>query len=328
MLSKMISIKKIASIFFIALIISSCGPTYLQILSKQEQQLKSQPRYNNYLALEYLLFSRQLLSVQDKKNSEYFAKKGREAALGLQVIPENPLLWKGDGAQMNDMVLMQKRLEDVLMASQIKVQLPIQAAHLTYLYDCWVTREASKVFRADEMAPCRVRFVRLLEEVENYIDESKKDKTEKVAIIDPDFERFELNFDSNLHNLNDKALKELTQFLKYIKNLDKNYRILVVGNADRVGKELYNQGLAMKRADIVVNYLVQNGVSRDFIETRSVGEDFPDIITRDNFSNPNNRNVSLYVLKGYGSFKAYPLPLLENIVYKKEIEKARKDMGL
>lgn len=321
--------KKVAVLLIFFSFLFSCNKlTYLKILSNQEQQLKTQPRYNNYLALEYLAFSRQLLQVGDKKNSEYFAKKGRKSALGINIEPENPLIWKADPSQMKDMVLMQKRLESVLNTSQIKTHLPIQSAHLFYLYDCWISREATQIFLKNDLGQCRIRFSKLLSEIENYIDESKKDRSEKVEIIEPDFERFELMFDLNLYKLNQKAQKDLIDFLNYIKALEGNYRILVVGNADRTGSELYNKGIALKRANIVINYLVNSGIHRDMIEIRAVGEDFPDIITRDEFSNPNNRNVSIYVLKGIGSFDAYPLPLLENIVYKKEIEKARKDRGL
>jgi outer membrane protein OmpA-like peptidoglycan-associated protein len=322
-------LKKGAILFIIFSFLFACNKvTYLQLLSKQEQQLKSMPRYNNYLALEYLTFARQLLRVGDKKNSEYFAKKGRESALGVHLEPENPLIWKADSAQMKEMILMQKRLEDVLNASQIKTQLPIQASHLTYLYDCWIARHSTQIFLGNDLGQCRVRFAKLLLEIENYIDESKKDRTEKTKLIEPDFERFELLFDLGLYKLNKKAQKDLIEFLNYIKTLEGNYRILVVGNADRTGSELYNKGLALKRANIVINYLTKSGIHGDVIEVRAVGEDFPDIITRDDFSNANNRNVSLYVLKGLGSFDAYPLPLLENIVYKKEVEKARKDRGL
>jgi outer membrane protein OmpA-like peptidoglycan-associated protein len=323
-------VKKITLFLTVLILCSSCfkKPTPLELLSNQEPLLRSQERYNSYLALEYLRFSRKLLAAQDEKSSAHFAKKGRDSALGLNVIPENPLIWKADGAQIASMVLMQKRLEDVLLASQIKSYLPIQTAHLTYLYDCWISRESKQIFRADELAQCRVHFAKLLDEIETYIEELKKDRTKIVRIIEPEFERFEIDFDLDVAKLNDEGSKKLIEFLKYIKGINANYKLLIVGNTDRSGAELYNQSLATKRADVVENYLIKNGVHKDFIEKRSVGEDFPDVLTKDNNSNQINRNVAIYVLKGHGSFSAYPLPLLENIVYKKEVEKARQDRGL
>jgi outer membrane protein OmpA-like peptidoglycan-associated protein len=324
------SVKFFTLLLTVLVLSFSCAKklTPLELLSNQESSLRSQALYNSYLALEYLRYSRKLLAAKDQYSSEYFATKGSDVALGLNVIPENPLVWKADQAQMTEMVLMQKRLEDVLLASRMKVNLPIQTAHLTYLYDCWISRESKQIFRADEVAQCRVRFTKLIEEIEEYIDESKKDKTEIIKIIEPEFERFEIDFDLNISKLNEKGARELIEFLKYIKGFRSFYKILLVGNADRSGGQLYNKSLALKRVATVENYLVKNGVLKEFIETRSVGEDFPDLLTKDNTSSQLNRNVAIYILKGYGSFEAYPLPLLENMIYKKEIEEARKNRGL
>ena len=314
-----------------SLLLSSCFQkplTPVEKLSQQEPELRSQGKYNSYLSLEYLRYSRQLLAAGDKKSAQYFSKKGREAALGLNVVPENPLVWKADQAQMTAMVLMQKRLEDILLSSRMRIDLPIQTAHLTYLYDCWISRESKQIFRADELAKCRIRFTKLLDEIENYIDESKKDKTKKITIIEPKFERFEIAFDLNISKLNAKGRRDLVKFLKYVGDLKQPYKILLVGNADRSGSKIYNKSLAIKRANRVKYFLMKNGVHGEFIEMRSVGEDFPDLLTKDNLTNQLNRNVAIYLLKGSGDFKDYPLPLLENIIYKKEVKKARKDRGL
>ncbi len=300
----------------------------LQTLSNQEGNLKTQGGYDSYLALEYLAFARSLESVKDGRNSEYFAEKGLAASRGKEVVPESPIKWKADPAQMEEMVLMQKRLEMVLDTSHMKFYLPIQLAHLTYLYDCWISRESKAVFRASELAQCRTRFNKLLDEVEHYIEDSKKDNQPKVTITEPKFERFEILFDLNNAKFNDKANKDLVELLKYLKTLSGNFRILVVGNADQTGKILYNENLAFKRAELVKNYLIKNGVFEELIEIRSVGEDFPDIITKNGIQQQANRSVGVYVLKNLNSFADFPLPLIENNVYYDEITKARKARGL
>lgn len=316
------------SLFIITfLFLLSCTKP-IERLSQKESSLKSQGDYNAYLALEYLSFSRKLLTVKDKSTSRYFAKKGLFVARGEEPTPENPLKWKADKGQLEEMVLMQKRLEMVLVEPHLKYHLPIQLAHLTYLYDCWITRESKAIFRSDELAQCRVRFTKLLDEVENYIDDSKRDKTPIVEIKEPKFERFEILFDFNIAKFNDRAVKDLLGILKYLASLNGNYRILLVGNADRVGRELYNQNLALMRAETVKNYLVKNGVTLDQIEMRSVGEDFPDIVSLNGSQMQSNRTVGIYILKGYRSFATFPLPLIENYVYREEIKKARAARGL
>lgn len=306
----------------------SCAVSSVEELSKQEPILRSRGKYESYLALEYLEFSRKLVAVNDKKTAEYFSKKALGINSGDEVIPENPITWKADEAQMEEMVMMQKRLEQILIDQQLKFQLPIQLAHLTYLYDCWISRESKMIFRSDELAQCRVRFSKLLDEIEQYSDERGKDKQAKVEIIEPKFERYEILFDFNNEKLNNKANKDLLVVLKRLAEFYGDYRILLVGNADRVGNELYNQQLAFKRAEVVKNYLIKNGVGADMIELRSVGEDFPDLLTSDGVQKQNNRTAVIYVLQGAKSFEKFPLPLLENFIYRESLLNAREERGL
>lgn len=307
--------------------ISSCAPTNLEQLSQKENFLKSRADYNSYLALEYLQFSRNLLQNKVEKDSEFFAKKGLNLAANQEFIPENPIKWNADRNQLEELISMQKRLELVL-TPRIQTNLPIQVAHLSYLYDCWSSKESQPVFRAAELAKCRGKFYKLLGEIEYYIDDLKKDKTPKTIITEPEFKRFEILFALNSYKFNDKANKDLIQVLQYLVSLKGNYRLLLVGNADRVGSELYNQNLAFKRAQITKNYLVRNGVSRDSIEFRSYGEDFPDILTKDGLQQKYNRSVGIYVLTGADSFNPFPLPLIENIIYREGVNKSRAERGL
>ena len=322
--------KKIFFLLIFSCFIQSCKPpiTALQTLSQQESQLKIKGGYESYLALEYLMFSRNLAAIKDEKNSEYFAKKGLAAISGKDLVPESPIFWQADKTQVEAMILMQRKLENILIEPYIKFHLPIQVAHLTYLYDCWISRESKAIFRADELAQCRVRFGKLLDEIENYIDDLKKDKQPKVEIKEPEFERFEILFDLSSYKFNDKATKDLLEVLNHLKSLNGDYRILVVGNSDRSGSEISNENLALNRSEITKNYLIKNGVNADLIEFRSMGEDFPDIITKDGMSNQQNRSVGIYILKGFGSFSSFPLPLVENYIYAAEIKKAREAQGL
>ncbi len=56
----------------------------------------------------------------------------------------------------------------------------------------------------------------------------------------------------------------------------KSDRVVVVeGNCDERGSNEYNMSLGENRAIIIRNYLVQNGISADRIQTRSYGEEKP-----------------------------------------------------
>ncbi len=326
-MSKLRVLKTFSFSLLLLLFFSCASETKLSILARNEQMIRSRSDFNGYLALEYLQLSRNLLNNKSEKDSEYFAAKAIAVSQNSEYIPENPLNWNADKSQVEEIIAMQRRLEDVITPS-LKNNLPIQLAHLSYLYDCWAAKESQPIFRAAELAKCRERFYKLLNEVEYYVEDLRKDKTPKTVIIEPEFKKFEIFFDLNSNKFNDKANKDLIVILKYLIDLQGDFRLLLVGNSDRSGKELYNQNLAFRRVQTVKNYIIKNGVDSNLVEIRSYGEDFPDILTSDGITNQKNRSVGIYVLRGANSFQEFPLPLIENIIYKQGVKSARKKRGL
>jgi OOP family OmpA-OmpF porin len=71
-------------------------------------------------------------------------------------------------------------------------------------------------------------------------------------------------------------------------------RVVVVGNADRIGSEQYNQELSEKRAQAVKEYLASKGVEADRVQAEGKGKADP--VTGDqcrNMGKENNRNQKL-----------------------------------
>jgi OOP family OmpA-OmpF porin len=71
-------------------------------------------------------------------------------------------------------------------------------------------------------------------------------------------------------------------------------RVVVVGNADRIGSEEYNQELSEKRAMAVKEYLASKGVEADRVQAEGKGKSDP--VTGDqcrNMGKENNRNQKL-----------------------------------
>ena len=77
----------------------------------------------------------------------------------------------------------------------------------------------------------------------------------------------------------------VTQHLK-----DKTDRVVVVeGNCDERGSSEYNMSLGENRAIIIRNYLVQNGIAADRIQTRSYGAEKPAVDGHDESAWAKNR---------------------------------------
>lgn len=303
--------------------------TYLEELSSKESLMKSEPVFESYLALEYLNFARKLRNVKDFKNSEYFAKKGLNTFMRKDVIPENPINFATDNSQIKEMIFMQKRLEEINSITTLRVNLPIQLAHLHYLYDCWISKESSSAFISEDLAYCKTTFSKLMTEMENYYYQTKKDKTVKTEFIEAKFERFEINFDIQSSNISDKETDQLTKVINHLKKFKGEYSIILVGNADDNKDNLLNQNLIRDRINTVKNYLLANGVIDYQISVNYDGENLPDLVTNDSLNYKLNRNVAIYVInQGKENASSYPLPLLQNLYLKEQIAQAKEKRGL
>jgi outer membrane protein OmpA-like peptidoglycan-associated protein len=70
-------------------------------------------------------------------------------------------------------------------------------------------------------------------------------------------------------------------------------RIEVDGHADRSGTAVYNQGLAMRRAQAVAGELVRLGVARNSIDIMAFGDTKPLVPTAAGVREPQNRRVEI-----------------------------------
>ncbi len=70
-------------------------------------------------------------------------------------------------------------------------------------------------------------------------------------------------------------------------------RITASGHADRSGADAYNEGLAERRAHVVRDALIAQGVSSDKISIRSFGETSPLVKTQDGVREWQNRRVEI-----------------------------------
>ncbi|MEQ8749268.1 MAG: OmpA family protein, partial [Amphiplicatus sp.] len=71
--------------------------------------------------------------------------------------------------------------------------------------------------------------------------------------------------------------------------------VKVEGNADRSGSSAYNQALSQRRANVVRDALVANGVPAGIIDTTSFGEDNPAKPTPDGVREPLNRRTEVHI---------------------------------
>jgi outer membrane protein OmpA-like peptidoglycan-associated protein len=75
----------------------------------------------------------------------------------------------------------------------------------------------------------------------------------------------------------------------------KSCDLSVIGHSDRVGDNSTNEGISNKRAETVLNALINMGVAAKCMDKRYYGENDPAFRTADNVDEPRNRRVEVEI---------------------------------
>lgn len=276
--------------------------TRLSRLSRLENELNSSDHFDDILALKYLRYSDILKRNHDYVSSRYFA------GLGLDAYNR-------------------KKDFSLVLDDTMKDVDPETLADLYFLFNCWVYFETNEK-NLGEATICKDSFVKLTDLIEknrnialqNKLVSVEDEKTkfltneEKLQLVDfAKNKTIDIFFDYDNYKLNPQALVKISAVLKYINTLQSDYKITVVGHADRIGKVIYNNTIARRRANTVYNVLLKNGVPRDFIEVESVSSSSPNVITRQTEKNQLNRRVEIIINTDYTSLDPTPQPFKKTI---------------
>ena len=110
----------------------------------------------------------------------------------------------------------------------------------------------------------------------------------KLGLVRFDFDRYTIK--SEFHSV-------LDQVVFALKNTP-GLRMVIEGHADSVGTLSYNKKLSENRANVVVNYLVKKGVSRDRLSTVGWGEESPTTLNDTEKGRAMNRRVEFKLVGG------------------------------
>lgn len=95
------------------------------------------------------------------------------------------------------------------------------------------------------------------------------DASDPIYLAEDAFET--VNFDFDRSNIRDDAAQKLANNVEILKN-SPGYRVRVDAYTDHIGGDQYNLRLSLRRAESVVNFYIQNGISEDRIESRGLGK--------------------------------------------------------
>ena len=99
-------------------------------------------------------------------------------------------------------------------------------------------------------------------------------------------------FEFDKSSLTSKSIQTLKSAVNALKE-NSSIKITLAGHADERGTREYNLALGQRRAEIVSDYLVLNGIQNQRITVKSYGEERPAVIGQDEQSYAKNRRVDI-----------------------------------
>lgn len=99
------------------------------------------------------------------------------------------------------------------------------------------------------------------------------------------------NFDS--YQLLPKSKSELDRMVEVMNEND--IEVDIIGHTDNIGTDAYNKELSERRAESVVNYLVENGIERNRLNYKGMGETEPAVPNTSAENRAKNRRVNFKI---------------------------------
>jgi OOP family OmpA-OmpF porin len=276
----------VAAIGLIALTACTHGNTFTSTSSVNEAtRLAAQPgtTFAQNLAYEYAAFARNQLQEADYTSADLFGRKSIAASHGTAPAPEDPANWRIPSGQMGDFTGERSRLMSML-ASDAPQRDPATAARAQARYDCWI--EETDEAESDDAASCR----------NDYLAAMNALQPQAAAPAPPPpagAVQYQVYFDFDRSNLTADARQIVERAAAAAKR--QGGTVELVGHADLVGTDAYNQSLSERRAKAVANLLAAQGVSKGSITERGVGLREPLVSTPPGVREARNRVVVITI---------------------------------
>ncbi|MCB9965046.1 MAG: OmpA family protein [Rhodospirillales bacterium] len=255
--------------------------------------------FTQRLASEYRDFSNiEQNEMFDYPDSLHFARKGLAAAAGEAVLPEPISDWNLSPEHVKELGTARARLIGVLDMGA-REMMPDQAAVAQARFDCWIEQQEEN-WQKDDISTCKNDFYGALKGIEDQLAAVATPAEPPVTIEAEPAEPMKIEnavylvfFDFDKASLTEEANSIVDAVVTELGNRGDVKTISVVGHTDTAGSNAYNQRLAMKRAQALMDVLVARGVNPALIRMESRGETDLIVKTADGIREPANRRVSI-----------------------------------
>jgi len=245
---------------------------------KAERSSASGSTYQRDLHDDYVELSKSEFDQGDYVDSDKYAERALALSSGENVQPEMIAARDLPDDKVNELSSARTRLM-AAMASGAAEKMPMEAAEAQTKFDCWMEQQEEN-FQPTHIASCRDGFMMAMAKLE----EKPKVAAAPAPAPAPVMAKAEpaaytVHFDFDESGLTPDARTVLADVVKAANKSD--YAVIDIGGyTDLAGAEAYNQVLSERRANAVIEFLVQSGLDAGKIVGRGLGEADPVVATQ------------------------------------------------
>jgi len=227
----------------------------------------------------------------------WFARKGLRAAKGEVVLPSEVGLGGNDinrWGSLGSIVYVRRPLEPELSAARARLmgfldsggrnRQPVVAAQAQGAFDCWL----EEAWEPDDFTVCHNEFWALTTQ----FNVASVAATTTATTAARQMNTFQVFFDFDKSNISVTAAQIIDQAATSAKE-GKLTRIDLTGHTDAAGSDAYNQALSERRAAVVKQQLIRDGIPATEITTVGVGKGKQLVPTADGVREPQNRRTEI-----------------------------------
>jgi len=295
--------KLLIPIISILIFLSGCSASYKQLSTMENKEPKN---FQEHLLSEYkkrAIFEAE--EMHDWNSTKLYSEKALKSLETDEIYPEKISYWKIPEENFNEIKIAYDNLMTIYKDAK-KID-PFNLARAISSLDCW-SEQQEENWQTWDINSCKDDFLNSMHKIYEKISKEEKNretsnkklsnlknKTKNEVTIVTKNKNKELMqiiyFDFDKFNLSEVSKNKIKKFLNNYGGIINEY--LIVGHTDTKGTNKYNLLLSIKRAEVVKEILISNGINQNSIKILGKGEEFLAVNTPDNTKQPANRRVEI-----------------------------------
>ncbi len=296
-------LKLLLPIICLIIFLGGCSASYKQLSTMENKEPKN---FQEHLLSEYKKrASFEAEEMHDWNSAKLYSEKALKSLETDEIYPEEISYWKIPEENINEIKIAYDNLMTIYKdAKNID---PFNLARAISSLDCW-SEQQEENWQTWDINSCKNDFLNAMhsiyekisseedeQETVNKKNNNSEDETKDEVTIVTKNENKELMqiiyFDFDQFNLSEVSKDKIKKFLNNYGGIINEY--LVVGHTDTKGTNKYNLSLSIKRAEVVKEILINNGIKQSNIKILGKGEESLAVDTPDDTKQPANRRVEI-----------------------------------